>query len=202
MEPLARAEIDPVEDSPSLADRLILVQARRARAAAILARRQARAMSRRALLLRRVARRQQRAFTGVILLLDPDAAPPAGAIGTVLVADDDATVRESLRDILELAHHEVHVAEDGEEALRILADHDIDVLVLDLTMPKVDGWAVLRALRAGAPVVLVHTGNELTPADIRGFFDVRPYGVLAKPVPPPRMLAAVAGAVAQARAAT
>ncbi|MDE3086055.1 MAG: response regulator [Acidobacteriota bacterium] len=147
-----------------------------------------------------MTRRHQRGFTGVILMLDPEAAPSAAVVGTVLVADDDVAIRETLRAILELADHEVLVAEDGEEVWRILAEHDIDVLVLDLTMPRVDGWAVLRALGRRRPVVIVHTGNVLSPGDIAAFLEFRPFGVLAKPVPPARMLAAVADAVAEARA--
>lgn len=181
-----------------------LAQARRMRASSELLRRQARATALRALQLRRVTRQQQRRFAGIVLLLASEALPAAG--GSVLVADDDASVRDTLRDVLELAAHRVHVAGDGEEALEILDTHAIDVLVLDLDMPKVDGWAVLRALSSrrpvssSRPVIIVHTGQDLTPRDIREFFEVRPYGVLPKPVAPSHMLAAVDAALVQARA--
>ena len=131
-------------------------------------------------------------------MMPPADAAPTG--GTVLVADDDEAVRDTLRDLLELAGHEVHVARDGEETLAVMAAHKVDVLILDLAMPKMDGWAVLRGLSARRPVVIVHTGQDLTPRDIREFFEVRPYGVLPKPVAPSHMLAAVEAALSHARA--
>jgi CheY-like chemotaxis protein len=198
MGPVA-TEVDPAGRRPSQAGRPTIAQARRARASAALLAQQARSTARRAIELRQLTRVQRRRFTGVILVLDADA-PQPGPVGTVLVADDDATIRETLRDILELAHYEVLVAEDGAQALRVLAGRDVDVLVLDLSMPNVDGWEVLRGLTERRPAVIVHTGNELTPRDIREFFDRRPFGVLPKPVAPTHMLAAVAGAVARARA--
>lgn len=144
--------------------------------------------------------RQRRPFAGAILALASEAPPSDGDTGTVLVADDDMNVRETLRDLLELASHDVLVAEDGAQVLELLDSHDVDVVILDLDMPNVDGWTVLRELTAHRPVVIVHTGKDLTPRDMREFFAARPYGVLPKPVSPMRMLAAVAGAVAHARA--
>ena len=120
--------------------------------------------------------------------------------GTVLVADDDASVSESLKEILELAGHRVLVAGDGAEALQVLKEHDVDAIVLDINMPVVDGWTVLRQLGERArPVVVVHSGAEFTPSEMREFFDVRPHGILRKPSPPPLLLSAVDSAVAHSR---
>jgi CheY-like chemotaxis protein len=87
----------------------------------------------------------------------------------VLVVDDDPEARALYRQIL--ARHGVPVTEavDGEEALARIAAEPPALVILDLMMPKVDGFEVLARLRADArtqalPVVVV-TAKELTDAD-------------------------------------
>ncbi|MEQ9568875.1 MAG: response regulator transcription factor [Longimicrobiales bacterium] len=67
----------------------------------------------------------------------------------VVVADDHAVVREGIRHVLERAHGIEVVAEaaDGEEALASVAEHDPDVIVLDVSMPGLTGLEVTRRLR-------------------------------------------------------
>ena len=144
----------------------------------------------------------RRSITGPIYAM---AGPGVGQLvqraGLVLVADDDASVSDSLKEILELAGHRVIVAGDGAEALHVLDQHDVDAIVLDINMPVLDGWAVLRHLgERSRPVVIVHSGAEFTPSEMREFFDTRPHGILRKPSPPPLVLSAVDSAVARARA--
>jgi two-component system response regulator MprA len=66
----------------------------------------------------------------------------------VLVVDDDPAIRDSLRLALELEGYEVMLAEDGASALSMLRGMQVDVVVLDLMMPGVDGITVCRVLRA------------------------------------------------------
>jgi PAS domain S-box-containing protein len=66
---------------------------------------------------------------------------------TVLVADDDAEVRMVLRKTLERHGFQVVEAMDGKEALALTIQHPIDLLLLDLNMPEVHGYDVIRALR-------------------------------------------------------
>ena len=67
-------------------------------------------------------------------------------MATVLIADDDPDLRESLRLLLELHGHDVDEARNGEEALRRLAaGRRPCVIVLDLMMPVMDGWQFRRA---------------------------------------------------------
>ena len=64
----------------------------------------------------------------------------------MLVAEDDAAIRRLLAMTLRRRRLEVGMAEDGNEALRALESERWDVLVLDLMMPNVDGWQVVRWL--------------------------------------------------------
>jgi two-component system, OmpR family, response regulator MprA len=71
--------------------------------------------------------------------------PPGPA--RVLVVDDDRPVRDALRRALSLHGFEVLLAADGMEAIRTVGDHTPDVIVLDVMMPGVDGFGVVRRLR-------------------------------------------------------
>jgi DNA-binding response OmpR family regulator len=64
----------------------------------------------------------------------------------VLVADDEPAASGLLRMILEDAGYQVDVAHDGEQALLKVEQGHPDILVLDLMMPRLDGWAVLDRL--------------------------------------------------------
>lgn len=70
-------------------------------------------------------------------------------MAVVLVVDDDADIRTIVRVNLEGAGHRVLTAASGREALALLAGEVPDVVFLDLMMPEVDGWAVLRELKSG-----------------------------------------------------
>lgn len=68
--------------------------------------------------------------------------------GRVLIVDDDRVFRLALGKVLTKAGYTTVLAEDGEEAERLLAGQPFDVMLVDLKMPKKDGLAVLRdALR-------------------------------------------------------
>ncbi len=66
--------------------------------------------------------------------------------GHVLVVDDDESVRLLLSDVLEEAGYDVHAVEDGQSALQALDERPVDVVLLDLHLPKVSGLNVLAAL--------------------------------------------------------
>ncbi|WP_280452940.1 response regulator, partial [Nocardia cyriacigeorgica] len=66
----------------------------------------------------------------------------------VLVVDDDHNVRESLQRGLELSGFAVLAAGDGAQAIRSCTEHDPDVIVLDMQMPRLSGLGVITALRA------------------------------------------------------
>jgi two-component system, OmpR family, response regulator MprA len=70
------------------------------------------------------------------------------AAATVLVADDDRAIRESLQRALRLEGYAVALAADGVEALAAVHAGAVDLLVLDVMMPQIDGLGVCRVLRA------------------------------------------------------
>ena len=79
----------------------------------------------------------------------------------VLVVDDDAQLRGFLRASLELGGYAVVEADSGEQALAAIADRSPDLVLLDLVMPGVDGWQLLRGLqeRHGSIPVIMFSGT-------------------------------------------
>ena len=69
----------------------------------------------------------------------------------ILIVEDEAIMRESLRDWLTDSGYQVETAEEGEEALKTIAEQDFGVAILDLRLPGKDGLEVLREARAKRP---------------------------------------------------
>lgn len=67
---------------------------------------------------------------------------------TILIADDHEDNRELLRLLLAGAGYDVREARDGNECLTFAQDEQPDLIVMDLSMPVMDGWGVLRELKA------------------------------------------------------
>lgn len=102
----------------------------------------------------------------------PSSSDPTNLPRRILVVDDDEHTRALLRDLCEGAGYRVSVAMDGDEALAAIARQPPDLVLLDLMMPKRDGFSVLQALReapatAELPVVLL-TANADIDGKIRG----------------------------------
>jgi CheY-like chemotaxis protein len=101
----------------------------------------------------------------------------------VLIVDDDPDVRKVITAALAPYGLVVHAAGDGEEALSCLRENTYTVILLDLMMPKVDGFGVLDALKTEAmqspPVVLVLTGADRT--IVERLDSQRIHGIVRKP---------------------
>jgi len=65
----------------------------------------------------------------------------------ILIVEDERTLREGLRDLLQAAGHEVEVAGDGRSGLERAGTETFDLVVLDLMLPRMDGIEVCRRLR-------------------------------------------------------
>lgn len=75
----------------------------------------------------------------------------------ILVADDEREIRDLLKLYLENEKYEVIEAEDGQQALDLLRKEQVDMCLLDIMMPKVDGYHVLQELRkeSNIPVIIL-----------------------------------------------
>ena len=89
----------------------------------------------------------------------------------ILVVDDDKNVRYVMRELLELENYTVFTAKDGEEALGIMLDKHIDLVIVDIMMPRMDGYEFtkeLRSFNAELPVLMV-SAKQLPEDRKRGF---------------------------------
>ena len=122
----------------------------------------------------------------------------------ILVADDDPTARLLMQAALGKTGFEVSVAEDGEQALQAFAHTTFDMVLLDVDMPRLDGYAVCRELRRrcgeALPIVMV-TGMD-DPASIEAAFDAGATDFVAKPISWPLLGHRVRYVLRATRAAT
>lgn len=107
----------------------------------------------------------------------------------ILVVDDDKNTRMLFRAVLENANYTVFMAADGEEALSVMEREHVDLVVLDIMMPKMDGYEFTKALRESdnnLPVLMV-SAKQL-PADKHKGFLVGTDDYMTKPIDDEEML--------------
>ncbi len=83
---------------------------------------------------------------------------------TVLVVDDESRMRKLIKDFLKQKNYNILEAEDGEKAIQIFAEakDKIKLILLDVMMPKLDGWSVLRQIRqeSKVPIIMLTARGE------------------------------------------
>lgn len=83
---------------------------------------------------------------------------------TILIADDESRIRKLIKDFLVREGFNILEAEDGEKTLETLQQHqkDVGLVILDVMMPKLDGWSVLRQIRqySNIPVIMLTARGE------------------------------------------
>jgi len=95
-------------------------------------------------------------------------------VATILVVDDEPDIRQLVQLNLELDGHRVLTAGDGNEALKVLENELPDVMLLDLNMPELDGWAVLQRIKEAGDTdisqipVLMLTAYDTADNRVRG----------------------------------
>lgn len=82
--------------------------------------------------------------------------------GKILVCDDDRNICELLRLYLEKDGYAANIANDGEEALAKFSAETPDLVLLDIMMPKLDGWQVCREIRkkSDCPIIMITAKGE------------------------------------------
>src|SRR5262245_4736253 len=119
-------------------------------------------------------------------------------MAAVLVVDDDAHIREVARFALARAGHAVELAGDGAAAAERLARGGIDLVVLDILMPELDGLALCRALDGRVPIIFLSSRTE--EADRVLGLELGADDYLTKPFSPRELVARVAAVLRRTRA--
>lgn len=83
----------------------------------------------------------------------------------ILVVDDDIDIRNLLKRVLESKEREILTAEDGHRALALFGSHDMDLVILDIGLPELDGWGVLKKIRDSSDVPVIMLTAKDSPSD-------------------------------------
>ncbi|MCF6413704.1 response regulator transcription factor [Collinsella tanakaei] len=103
---------------------------------------------------------------------------------TVLIAEDDADIVELLSLYLAAAGFQVLTAADGEQALATVREHPVDVALVDIMMPCMNGFDFIRAARAFSDVPIIIVSARTMPADKIVGLDAGADGYISKPFDP------------------
>ncbi|MBR1975501.1 MAG: response regulator transcription factor [Clostridia bacterium] len=120
----------------------------------------------------------------------------------ILVAEDDKSTAKLMSAVLRHAGYEVLLAENGLEALEIIDQHKVDLIVLDVMMPKMNGYEFTEELRAGndnTPILMV-TAKQLPEERCKGFL-VGTDDYMVKPVNEEEMLLRIRALLRRSRIA-
>ena len=121
---------------------------------------------------------------------------------TVLIVDDESRMRKLIKDFLMQKNYKILEAEDGEEALRIFQENEekISVILLDVMMPKLDGWSVLRQIRKTSKVPIIMLTARGEEQDELFGFELGVDEYISKPFSPKILVARVEALLKRTRA--
>ncbi len=114
----------------------------------------------------------------------------------ILVVDDEPTIVRLMEFILARQGHEMMVAVNGEEALEKIRAHAPDLVLLDIMMPRIDGYEVARAVRADpatASLPIIMLSAKAQEEDIRRGVGIGVDEYITKPFSPEHLVHVVAG---------
>ncbi|MCP2619557.1 response regulator, partial [Candidatus Aminicenantes bacterium AC-335-K20] len=120
--------------------------------------------------------------------------------GVVLLVDDEVKILSSLSRILENYDYEVLTALDGKSALSIIEENDIDVVLLDLKLPEMDGIRVLKKImekKPSLPVIML-TAHGSIPKAVEAV-KIGAFDFLEKPVESEKILITIKNALEKSR---
>lgn len=109
----------------------------------------------------------------------------------VLVVDDEKLIRDVIKEYASLENYEIFEAENGIEALKVIDEENIDVIVLDIMMPKMDGYTFFKELKKdhNIPTIILSARND--EYDKLLGFDLGVDDYLTKPFSPKELMARI-----------
>ena len=110
---------------------------------------------------------------------------------TILIVDDEVLIRNVIKEYLLNEGYKVLEAKDGFDALRVISDNKVDLIVLDIMMPKMDGFTCLSEIRKtkNTPVIMLSARKE--EIDKLNSFDLGVDDYVTKPFSPKELVARV-----------
>jgi DNA-binding response OmpR family regulator len=112
-------------------------------------------------------------------------------MSTLLIVDDEQKIREVIREYAEFNGFEVEEAEDGMDAVALCKDKDYDIIIMDVMMPKLDGFSAVKEIRKtkDIPVIMLSARGE--EYDKLFGFEIGVDDYMVKPFSPKELMARV-----------
>lgn len=110
----------------------------------------------------------------------------------LLIVDDEAKIREVLRLYAEFEGHDCVEAEDGMQAVKLARDNNFDVIIMDVMMPKLDGYYAVKEIRKFSQVPVIMLSARTEEYDRLFGFEVGVDDYVVKPFSPKEVMARVA----------
>ena len=114
----------------------------------------------------------------------------------ILIADDQANIRESLKNLLSVKNYKIYTGRDGREAIELLGSMDVDIAILDIVMPRMDGFQVMEYIKDHDlnTAVIAITGDASVESSVKAL-KKGAYDYLAKPYEPEKLLKTIDNAL-------
>jgi DNA-binding response OmpR family regulator len=109
----------------------------------------------------------------------------------ILIADDEERIRDMIKEYISIEGYEADEASDGLEALELLKQNDYSIVILDVMMPKMDGWSTCREIRktSNIPIIMLTARGE--EYDKLFGFELGVDDYIVKPFSPKELLARI-----------
>ncbi|MGG1518434.1 response regulator transcription factor [Paenibacillus oryzisoli] len=108
---------------------------------------------------------------------------------TILIVEDQQILREIMKEYLSDEGYRVLEAGDGNQALELFQAHEVDLIILDIMLPELDGWSVCRRIRKTSNVAILMLTSRSDEDDTLLGFELGADDYVVKPCSPPILLA-------------
>lgn len=109
----------------------------------------------------------------------------------ILVCDDEQLIREVIKEYLVLEGYEVIEAEDGQKALNLVKEHQFDLIIMDIMMPKMDGYQAIKEIKKIKDIPFIMLTARSEEFDKLLGFDIGADDYVTKPFSPKELVARV-----------
>jgi len=118
-------------------------------------------------------------------------------VAKILIVDDEAKIRAVIREYAEFNHHEVSEASDGMEAYNLVLKEDFDLIVMDIMMPKLDGFSASKEIKKEKDIPILMLSARSEEYDKLFGFELGIDDYVVKPFSPKELMARIAAILAR-----
>ena len=112
-------------------------------------------------------------------------------MATILIVDDEIKIREVLREYAEFEGYKTLEAENGMDAVRIARENDVDLIIMDVMLPKLDGYSAVKEIRKSKEVPVLMLSARVEEYDKLFGFEIGADDYVTKPFSPKEVMARV-----------